>query len=162
MTPSSIGVGEREFNDRDLSYTKEILKDMLEDEAHGEENKQLMQEWLAEWGALQHRGGSRARARFHNDRTSSNRCGVTMSAGVEGNAIAALMDEKEGVEVTKYPATIRIDDRRCPAQAGPLDARAPERCRTPQEVADLRDGHTMARAGKASAWSRRIPFRPRR
>jgi propane monooxygenase coupling protein len=43
------------------------------------------------------------------DRTSSNRCGVTMSASVEGNAIAELMDQKEGIEVTKYPAMIRID-----------------------------------------------------
>ncbi len=32
-----------------------------------------------------------------------------MSVGVEGNAITALMNEKEGVEVIKYPATIRID-----------------------------------------------------
>jgi propane monooxygenase coupling protein len=32
-----------------------------------------------------------------------------MSAGVEGNAIADLMGEKEGIEVTKYPAMIRID-----------------------------------------------------
>ena len=46
---------------------------------------------------------------FENSRTSSNRCGVTMSASVEGNAIAQLMDEKEGVEITKYPAMIRID-----------------------------------------------------
>ncbi len=47
--------------------------------------------------------------RFKNERTSSNRCGVTMSAGVEGNAVADLMSEKEGVEITKYPAMIRID-----------------------------------------------------
>jgi propane monooxygenase coupling protein len=46
---------------------------------------------------------------FENDRTSTNRCGVTMSASVEGNAIAELMGEKEGVEVVKYPAMIRID-----------------------------------------------------
>lgn len=42
-------------------------------------------------------------------RTSSNRCGVTMSASVEGNIIAEVMGEKPGVEVTKYPAMIRID-----------------------------------------------------
>ena len=47
--------------------------------------------------------------RFKNDRTSSGRCGVTLSAGVEGNIIAELMGEKEGVEVVKYPAMIRID-----------------------------------------------------
>jgi propane monooxygenase coupling protein len=43
------------------------------------------------------------------DRTSSDRVGVTMSASVEGNAIGDLMSEKEGVEVTKYPAMLRID-----------------------------------------------------
>jgi propane monooxygenase coupling protein len=32
-----------------------------------------------------------------------------MSAGVEGNAIADIMSEKEGVEVKKFPAMIRID-----------------------------------------------------
>jgi propane monooxygenase coupling protein len=32
-----------------------------------------------------------------------------MSAGVEGNAIAEIMSQKEGVEVVKYPAMIRID-----------------------------------------------------
>ena len=43
------------------------------------------------------------------DRTSSDRVGVTMSASVEGNAIGDLMSEKEGIEVTKYPAMLRID-----------------------------------------------------
>ena len=47
--------------------------------------------------------------RFENHRTSSNRCGVTMSASVEGNVIAEVMGEKPGVEVVKYPAMIRID-----------------------------------------------------
>ena len=49
------------------------------------------------------------RQEFTFDRSASDRCGVTMSASVEGNAIADLMGEKEGVEVTKYPAMIRID-----------------------------------------------------
>ena len=49
------------------------------------------------------------RQEFTFDRSASDRCGVTMSAGVEGNTIADLMGEKEGVEVTKYPAMIRID-----------------------------------------------------
>jgi propane monooxygenase coupling protein len=35
-----------------------------------------------------------------------------MSASVEGNAIGDLMSEKEGVEVTKYPAMLRIDGGR--------------------------------------------------
>jgi propane monooxygenase coupling protein len=47
--------------------------------------------------------------RYKVDRTSSDRVGVTMSASVEGNAIGDLMSEKEGVEVTKYPAMLRID-----------------------------------------------------
>jgi propane monooxygenase small subunit len=49
LSPSVIGVGEREFNDRDLAYTRDMMRDMLEDEVHGEENRQLMQEWLARW-----------------------------------------------------------------------------------------------------------------
>ena len=49
LSPSLIGVSEREFNDRDLAYTKDMMRDMLEDEVHGEDNKQLMQEWLERW-----------------------------------------------------------------------------------------------------------------
>ncbi len=49
LTPSVVGVGEREFNDRDLSYTRDMMKDMLEDETHGDENRELMQEWLSNW-----------------------------------------------------------------------------------------------------------------
>ena len=47
--------------------------------------------------------------KYKFDRTSSDRAGVTMSASVEGNAIGDLMSEKEGIEVTKYPAMLRID-----------------------------------------------------
>ncbi|MGI8539504.1 MAG: propane 2-monooxygenase effector subunit MimD [Rubrobacteraceae bacterium] len=43
------------------------------------------------------------------ERTPSNMCGVTMSAGVEGNAVAEVMGEKEGVEITRFPAMVRID-----------------------------------------------------
>ncbi|GAC1385237.1 MAG: MmoB/DmpM family protein [Herpetosiphon sp.] len=43
------------------------------------------------------------------DRHPSNRCGVTMSASVEGNIIADVMGEKPGVTIVKYPAMIRID-----------------------------------------------------
>jgi propane monooxygenase coupling protein len=42
-------------------------------------------------------------------REPSNRCGVTMSASVEGNIIADLMSKKPGVKVTKFPAIIRLD-----------------------------------------------------
>ncbi len=49
LTPSVIGVSEREFNERDLAYTRDMMRDFLEDEANGEENKKLMQEWLSYW-----------------------------------------------------------------------------------------------------------------
>ena len=49
VTPSVIGVSQREFADRDLRYTLEMMKDFLGDETHGEANKRTMQEWLAEW-----------------------------------------------------------------------------------------------------------------
>lgn len=49
LTPSLIGVSEREFNDRDLAYTRDMMVDMLEDEVYGEENRALMQEWLERW-----------------------------------------------------------------------------------------------------------------
>lgn len=43
------------------------------------------------------------------DRSSSNMVGVTFSQSVEGNIIADLMEQKEGVEVTHFPAMIRVD-----------------------------------------------------
>jgi propane monooxygenase coupling protein len=46
---------------------------------------------------------------YQSDQTASNRVGVTLSQSVEGNVIAEVMEEKEGVEVTHYPAMIRID-----------------------------------------------------
>jgi serine protease AprX len=49
LTPSVIGVSAREFNERDLAYTKDMMTDFLEDETHGEANRQVMQGWLAEW-----------------------------------------------------------------------------------------------------------------
>jgi propane monooxygenase small subunit len=49
LTPSVVGVGEREFNDRDLAYTRDMMRDMLEDPVHGEENRRLMQDWLELW-----------------------------------------------------------------------------------------------------------------
>ena len=41
--------------------------------------------------------------------TSTNRCGVTMSASVEGNTIAKVMSKKPGVTITRFPAIVRID-----------------------------------------------------
>jgi hypothetical protein len=49
LTPSIIGVSEREFNDRDLAYTRDMMKDFLEDQETGESNRDLMEGWLAEW-----------------------------------------------------------------------------------------------------------------
>ena len=53
----------------------------------------------------EHEGGQQYQA----DQTASNRVGVTLSQSVEGNVIAEIMEEKEGVEVTHFPAMIRID-----------------------------------------------------
>jgi propane monooxygenase coupling protein len=46
---------------------------------------------------------------YDSDQTASNKVGVTLSQSVEGNVIAEVMEEKEGVEVTHFPAMIRID-----------------------------------------------------
>jgi propane monooxygenase coupling protein len=43
------------------------------------------------------------------DWTFSNKCGVTLSDSVEGKAIADVMRDKPGVEISYYPALIRID-----------------------------------------------------
>ena len=41
--------------------------------------------------------------------TVSTMCGVTMNESVDSRVIAEIMAEKPGVEVTNYPAMIRID-----------------------------------------------------
>jgi len=46
---------------------------------------------------------------YESDSTASNMVGVTLSQSVEGNVIAEIMEEKDGVEVTHFPAMIRID-----------------------------------------------------
>jgi propane monooxygenase coupling protein len=46
---------------------------------------------------------------YESDQSASNKVGVTLSQSVEGNVIAEVMEEKEGVEVTHFPAMIRID-----------------------------------------------------
>ena len=46
---------------------------------------------------------------FAFSRERSNLCGVTLSASVEGNAIAEVMSKKPGVKITRYPAIIRVD-----------------------------------------------------
>ena len=47
--------------------------------------------------------------RYQSDQSASNRVGVTLSQSVEGNVIAEVMEEKEGVEISHFPAMIRID-----------------------------------------------------
>ncbi len=46
---------------------------------------------------------------LNRDKSLSHMCGVTMNETVESRVIAELMEEKPGVEVTYYPAMIRID-----------------------------------------------------
>lgn len=47
--------------------------------------------------------------KFEFSRTPSNKAGITMSSGVEGNTVAEVMEGKPGVKVSKFPAMIRID-----------------------------------------------------
>ena len=54
-------------------------------------------------------GEQQGEEQYESDQTASNRVGVTLSQSVEGNVIAEIMEEKEGVEVTHFPAMIRID-----------------------------------------------------
>ena len=42
-------MGAREFRERDLAYTEDMMKDFLEDETNGDANREAMQGWLAEW-----------------------------------------------------------------------------------------------------------------
>lgn len=43
------------------------------------------------------------------DESQSSMCGVTMSDSVEGRAVVEVMEGREGVTITHYPAMIRID-----------------------------------------------------
>jgi len=56
--------------------------------------------------------GTKSAYTFAFSHEPSNRCGVTMSASVEGNIIADLMATKPGVKITRFPAIIRIDAER--------------------------------------------------
>src|SRR4051812_26641776 len=47
--------------------------------------------------------------RDQSDQSASNKVRDTLSQSVEGNVIAEVMEEKEGVEITHFPAMIRID-----------------------------------------------------
>jgi propane monooxygenase coupling protein len=56
--------------------------------------------------------GTHSSYHFDFSRERSNHCGVTLSASVEGNAIADVMSKKPGVKITKFPAIIRVDGER--------------------------------------------------
>jgi len=56
--------------------------------------------------------GTHSAYTFDFARAPLNRCGVTMSASVEGNVIADIMSKKPGVKITRFPAIIRIDSDR--------------------------------------------------
>ena len=51
VTPTIFGLIENEY-DRDLNATRDMFTLLAEDEEHGEENKQVMQEWLDKWVPL--------------------------------------------------------------------------------------------------------------
>jgi len=56
--------------------------------------------------------GTHSAYTFDFARKPLNKCGVTMSASVEGNVIADIMSKKPGVKITRFPAIIRIDSDR--------------------------------------------------
>jgi propane 2-monooxygenase small subunit len=51
VTPTIMGLIENEY-DRDLNAARDMFTLLAEDEEHGEENKQIMQEWLDTWVPL--------------------------------------------------------------------------------------------------------------
>ncbi len=48
VTPTIMGVIENEY-ERDLNATRDMFVELAEDETHGEENREVMQEWLSHW-----------------------------------------------------------------------------------------------------------------
>jgi propane monooxygenase coupling protein len=46
------------------------------------------------------------------NRTSSNRCGVTLMNNQNGYVVAEIMSRKDGVEISEYPSMIRVDGTR--------------------------------------------------
>jgi propane monooxygenase coupling protein len=49
---------------------------------------------------------------FSADRTSSNRCGVTLMNNQNGHVVADVMRAKENVTVSDFPSMIRVDGER--------------------------------------------------
>ena len=48
VTPTIMGLIESEY-DRDLNATRDMFTLLAEEETHGEENREVMQEWLSQW-----------------------------------------------------------------------------------------------------------------
>ncbi|NEB79137.1 monooxygenase [Streptomyces sp. SID14478] len=55
---------------------------------------------------------STAHQPFSIDRTSSNKCGVTLMNNQNGYVVADVMRTKDNVTVTDYPSMIRVDGDR--------------------------------------------------
>lgn len=51
VTPTIVGTGEHDYA-RDLAYTRALFVMLARDSSHGEDNKQIMSEWLARWAPL--------------------------------------------------------------------------------------------------------------
>ena len=49
---------------------------------------------------------------FGSDVAFSNMCGVTLMNTSTGRAVAEVMGEKDGIELTEYPSMIRVDGTR--------------------------------------------------
>jgi propane monooxygenase coupling protein len=48
-------------------------------------------------------------AAFDANRTSSNRCGVTLMNNQNGYVVAEVMGAKDGITITEFPSMIRVD-----------------------------------------------------
>ena len=46
---------------------------------------------------------------FDVNRTSSNKCGVTLMNNQNGYVVAEVMGRKEGITITEFPSMIRVD-----------------------------------------------------
>ena len=63
---------------------------------------------------------------FDSDRTSSNKCGVTLMNNQVGHVVAEVMGDKEDITISEYPSMIRVDginsststSRRSPTPSG--------------------------------------------
>lgn len=51
VTPTIVGTGEHDYS-RDLGYTRALFSMLVRDETHGEDNKQVLRDWLARWVPL--------------------------------------------------------------------------------------------------------------